>query len=185
MNLFEYNLNYVREGVTGLKNYLLSEALFWPIHLSAPTSHAPYPKLTIGNLLFYQKRTEACQPVSGADPQFSKLEDELQIIANKWRSAWEEKAEKEFRSRQRQWQIFLTEIRKGDASPAGNYKTEAKLRVLLALLSEEISVNTAVEFQLYDQALRSKFIAGEFLWEQEYSSAFPSGKYWYLYGKLK
>jgi hypothetical protein len=185
MDLFEINIKFAQAGVTELKKYLLSKELFWPIHLGKPSGHAPYPQLTIGNLLFYLKRAEACSENTHSKSRLLKINNKLIAVSSKWRNAWEEKAEKEFNSRLRQWQKYLKEFSKEDRFSLGNYSAEIKVRVLLELLSEEISTDKKIELKIFDYSFKSDLKAGEFIWTEEYASGFPKEKYWYLYGELK
>lgn len=55
----EYDLGYLKAGISALENYLLSNDLYWPVGASSPSGEPAYPRLTLGGLLLAQKRAHA------------------------------------------------------------------------------------------------------------------------------
>ncbi|MBT3240516.1 MAG: hypothetical protein HON98_01360 [Chloroflexi bacterium] len=185
MDIFEYNINYVQAGAGELKDYLLSKELFWPLQVQTTAGQVPYPKLTIGNLLFYMRRAKATILEDSQKSQYDQLEHTVKKIHSDWQVAWEEKAKKEYQSRLRQWRIYLGDLNKEESSSAFHYKTKVKIRIFLELLSESVPVIQDKELESLDTVLRAHFIAGDFMWELFNSSEFPQEKFWYMYGYVK
>jgi hypothetical protein len=48
---------------------------------------------------------------------------------------------------------------------------------MLALLGEESN--------LFDEFVKSMFVAGDFIWESECAGNFQRNTFWFLFGKLK
>ncbi len=106
----------------------------------------------------------------------------------RWRSAWGRKAGRSFHARLQQWQAFLADYRSKETDHTDRYATEVRVRVLLALLQPEMDSDHEADQKLLamlDMTLRSVFVPGEFIWEQELSAVFPADTYWFLYGNLK
>jgi hypothetical protein len=186
-----YDLKYLEAGLGQLKPYLLSNELFWPLGASAPAGQTPYPQLTLGNLLFAKARLRALEKggkLKGGDlAQARKLETQMERLKSEWRTAWEDKAEREFKSRLRQWQNYLDELGQNPESHGGYYKNEARTRALLALLDEELKKKRLPEREVLaalDARLKRRFKKGDFLWEKELQAGFPQAGYWFLWGEV-
>ena len=85
MNRIEYEAEYVKAGLEHFKPFLLSPEIFWNIYLSRPAKQAPYPQLSLGNMLLAIHILK-----SGV-----KLEDHLELIDSyksikrEWVRAWQ------------------------------------------------------------------------------------------------
>lgn len=166
----EEDLRYVETGIQELKDYLLSDVLFWPLT-------APLPRLTIGGLLLAQKRLQA----QGAGLH---LNTQLDAVRNKWRVAWEEKAVREISARFNLWKNYLDDYRTEPQTRAESYAHEIRWRVLLVLLFAELpSVPVEAEgLSVLDTVLQGKFVSGKFIWDAAIKSGFPQDEFWFLYG---
>ncbi len=185
MDIFEYNFKYAQAGANELKDYLLSKELFWPMQAEKTAGQVPYPKLTIGNLLFYMQRARATILEEAQKSQLAQLEQEVDKIHSDWKVAWEEKAIKEYLSRLRQWRIYLGGVSKAGDSSAFHYKTKVKIRIFLELLAESVPNIDNKELESLDNILRAHFIAGDFMRELFNAAKFPREKFWYMYGYVK
>ena len=166
----EQNLRYFESALQELKDYLLSDVLFYPLT-------APLPRLTIGGLLLAQKELEVGNLGTHLYPK-------LAPIKSKWRAAWTKKSARELDARLRLWHNYLNDYRAKPEEYAADYKNEVRLRVMLELLVDEVG-ETPAELIALDELLRIKIISGEFLWDGNLQSQFPEDKFWFLYGKLR
>lgn len=160
---------FLEAALVELKDYLLSDVLFYPLT-------APLPRLTLGGLLLAQRRLHAYENVSPLDVQ-------LDTLRTKWRAAWEKKAAQELGTRLTLWRNYLDDCREEEAL-LGNYPREVRWRVMLALLSAELPQDSA-ELNALDLRLRAKFRTGAFIWDEQLANQFPQDDFWFLYGKLK
>jgi uncharacterized protein YukE len=163
-------VRYLRAGLEQLKDYLLSNEIFWNLGMD--------PQLTLGNLLLAEAHVKAGDP--SAEDQ--KLIDELKAQKKEWRTAWEAKAKKEYTSRLRQWTQYLSELSENPSRFGAQYKTEARVRTLLELLANE-APDLGSELKQFDQSLKSFVTEGDFIWGSDSKAAFPIDKYWFLYSK--
>lgn len=167
---------YLQAGVPELKEYLLSRQIYWPVSARG----YDLPRLTLGGLLLASRRLAAV----GAPVE--SLVTQMEAVRSGWRVAWENKAQLEFKARFRLWKNYLMETRQDPEEHAGAYPHEVRYRVMLQLLDGELPVHPEEDQALsaLDKVLRSLLAPGPFVWESELQEAFPSGVYWYLYGKL-
>lgn len=184
MTTFVYDQRYVENALDELETYLLSDSLFWTIHIPATSNQPGYPKLTIGNLLLSIKRLKSHSTTHAQQAKTTRIENRLYAISKHWRAAWGKKVKKEFVSRLRQWGNYLTELDQNPEKHAPYYATEIRWRLLLDLLAGEIQDTTAA-VNSYDPLLHTYFVPGEFIWDDEDREAFPKDPFWYLYGNLE
>jgi len=177
MTSVEKDRAFLEAGIPELKDYLLSEELFWPITARG----YDLPRLTIGGLLLAQARLDARG--ERIDAQIAQLE----VIRSKWRVAWETKAGREFQSRLNLWSNYLTDYRQNPEGYADSYPHEVHNRVMLKLLRSDLPADMLEQEALssLDTALRSSLLPGTFIWEPELKSGFPQDAYWFLYGTLR
>ncbi len=173
----ETDLLYFKTGLDELEPYLLSDELYWVI--SAP--HISLPRLTLGNLLLTRLRLQARNALPPAE------DARLEQLRQRWRSAWEKKAQREFRSRLSLWRNYLEDYFEAPSAYAADYSHEARSRVLMELLRSEMTAPLPEEelLRALDARLRTAFISGPFIWEAEIQAVFPAETWWYLYGRLK
>ena len=183
----DFDLDYWRVCIEDLKDYLLSDHLFWPLSARPSGSGISFPQLTIGGMLLTRARAFARAgqaEKSGLIP----LDQEMGAIRDRWRSAWNRKAGREFTSRLRQWGNYLEDYRGDPENQAGYYAQEVRLRVILQLLQAEgidLQSGEGDLLQAMDKRLRAKFLSGGFIWKETLSLSFPEENFWYLYGKLR
>ena len=184
---FNYYERYVRGALSEAKYYLLSNDLFWPLDLTHQLKKAPYPKFTIGNLLYFRYNTAAAAITPYHKQAITEANTSVDKIKGEWTVAWEKKADMEFSSRLRQWSYYLKELKNNIETYAPYYPVEVRVRVLLQLLVEEIKNNKEKKDKLLaiDAELHSHFNKSDFVWEADLSRAFPKKEFWYLYGHLE
>jgi hypothetical protein len=182
-----YDLIYLQAAIDSLKDFLLVEDLFWPIGANPPAGGSPFPRLTMGGLLLSNARLKARRLPLDLETKLIKLSNRMQSISSEWQTAWENKAARAFQMRLTMWRDFIEEYRKDPESNADRYSYEVRLRVMLQLLLQEISLLNSAEQDLItglDLFLRTVLVRSDFLWESDISGGFPQDVYWYLYGQL-
>lgn len=186
--LFNYEQHFLSESLEQLQDYLLSGELFWQLNLRSLHGAAPYPQLTLGNLLLSRARLEGLkkggQLSSQQEKELNGLTAKAEEIHGEWRSAWEKKAEKEFRSRLRQWERYLDEMGENPERHAAYYATEVRVRTILGLLAGQLPDAETVwksELGRQDQRLKRMTAKGGFVWQPESKGAFPKERFWFLY----
>jgi hypothetical protein len=190
MPSLEYDLAFLQAGIPELQGYLLSNELYWPLGLAAPVGERPYPRMTIGWLLFAQTRARGWLNADRTSSQLGMAEDlrrELEQIRERWRTAWEKKAAQEFGSRLKLLTNYINDYQGDKASHANQYTFEVQRRVILQLLAGETDQISQTELDLLkgiDSVLRAALKPGKFVWDQKVAGAFPQETYWYLYGSL-
>jgi hypothetical protein len=161
--------HWLQTAVPQLKDYLLSKEIFWNIGSD--------PQLTLGNLLLAEVKIKA----AGGD---SALQNEIAEIKKEWHSAWQQKAKREFSSRLRQWTQYLAELSAHPSRFAAQYKVEVRVRTLLELLADEAPELNS-QLTAPDSKLKTLTMSGDFIWASNMEAAFPKGKYWYLWARVK
>ena len=152
---------YLAAGVPELENYLLSNALYYPLSLELP-------QLTLGGILLSLARMGT---------QAAKFEAQVGVIRSKWRAAWDVKSSREIKARSELWLNYLAEYQADHKTGARLYPQNVRYRAMLSLLgkAEEDS----------DVFVKSVFREGKFVWEEECAPNFSRETFWYLYGTLK
>jgi len=179
MNKKFNDLDFFIQGVGELKEYLLSNEIYWNL--------SGFPRLTIGSLLLSRIYLKKSKLVSDDQVTFQEADTHLDEIKLKWRVAWENKILNEIGSRFTLWQNYLTDYLGDPDESVEAYPREVRWRVMLQLLSNEINgaYKERTILSILDERLKPNFIPGNFLWSTNLIKAFPQGEYWYLYGRLR
>jgi len=182
----KYDLEFISAGIESIETFLGSKSLFWPIHRPSPPGEPTFPRLTLGGLLLSKARLESRDLLFNESHQFDAIKIDLYNIRTKRIVAWERKVKREFQSRLRQWQQYLSELTHNPNSFIAYYGSEVRIRVLLDLLGTDTQAcydNVSDQVDQLDLLLRSVFQEGKFIWEDEISTGFNSTQYWFLWGK--
>ncbi len=188
MSSFDYELRYLKAGISELETYLLSKELYWPIGVRASRGEKGYPRMTLGNLLLSLVKANALAKMTLQKDNLADVTLRIDTIRNDWRSAWGKKASAEFRSRINLWRNYLDEYRQHPESHFDRYAYEVGRRVLLQLLkpdADDVQEAETLLLESLDQYLRAVITPGEFIWDAELLSVFPREDYWYLFGNLQ
>jgi hypothetical protein len=183
----QYDLGYLKAGLSQLEDYLLSNQLYWTLGASHPPGEPIYPQLTIGTLLLAIKRLQTRAGEGSGTEYFDEL-SELNKIERQWNSAWIQKATREVHARMNLWRNYLDDYRISPADNYDRYAFEVSRRVVLELLQPYIDEASNKNNQLLtnlDAVLRINFMPGNFIWEKDIKQGFPRNNYWYLYGSLR
>jgi hypothetical protein len=184
----EYDLGYLRTGLSVLADYLHSKEIYWSLGGSPSRGEPEFPSLTLGGMLISQSRLHAQPLSSGQRDELARIDEQINDLRSRWRVTWESKASNEFRARLNLWRDFLEEYRQSSEANADRYSYEVSRRVMLYMLKQEAGEIPPTQIELLstlDKFLRAVFIPGDFIWNPELAPGFPPSIYWYLYGKLK
>jgi hypothetical protein len=176
VNPAEKDRVYLETGIPELREYLLSNELYWPI----TARDYDLPRLTVGGILL----AKTCLEARGE--QHEALLAQLEALRSQWRVAWETKAGREVQARMRLWSNYLTDYRQNPEGQADAYPYEVRYRVMLHLLLAEVPAPPVEQESLsqLDDVLRANLSSGDFIWEADLQPGFPREVYWFLYGKL-
>lgn len=184
MPSIEYDLGYLEAAAELLEKYLLSQDMYWKLNAASPPGEPGFPSLTLGNVLLAQRRVMN-QDLSAAQlERRSRVQKEIERIRTRWLSAWEEKAQREYRFRLDLWRNYLEELRKDTKGNLDRYAYEVNRRVMLALLSQETGDIPAAEQELLaglDLILNGIMVPARFVWEPALADGFPQSDFPYLY----
>jgi hypothetical protein len=166
---------FLEAGLQQLEAYLLSKELYWLS--SAPTTDCT--QVTLGALLLVRERLKGWK-----SPGLTELTMGMDAIRLKWRSAWDAKAQREVRARSELWKNYLVELRHAPVESARKYPYEARLRVMLSLLLDDLRESPSDVLAVLDEELRRIWQPGAFVWDVALEPIFPQESFWFLYGNL-
>ncbi len=184
----DYDRRYVEAVLPDLQDYLLAAEIYWPIHGSARKDEPPFPQFTLGNLLIALQRLKAHRLPAAQTAEIERLHAQVDAVRGHWRVAWEKKAGREYSARLRLWRDYLEELREQPHQHADRFAYEVGRRATLVLLEGEAGKIEPAEVELLsglDGLLRSLFVPGDFVWEEDLRAGFPAGVYWFLYGSIQ
>ncbi len=172
--MFSTDWAIMETAASDLESYLLAKDLYWLVKGG---------RLSPGNILLSQARLRAVpQNLDRLEPMAASIE---QTRAH-WRSAWKDKADREFGERLRLWRQYLADTGVGENTSQTEYKTQVRLRAMLQLLSADLGLNPQNELELgnLDEKLRLISRAGNFVWQSVLAPGFAKEEYWFLYCRL-
>lgn len=171
--------------VDEMETYLDSDVLFW--HMA----QGGMPVLTLGGYLMRQHRLlglydslseDQQAEVDAAVAKFNKALQERTVRS-------EQKAHRELDARLRQWEEYLKDVERGQASSKSNYGTAVESRAMIAALVDflqlapyELDDRVLQRTALLDGRLRPRWESGDFVWPESWQEAYPRSTYWWLYG---
>jgi hypothetical protein len=187
MPTFEYDLRYLKAGLDQLEAYLLTADIYWPLGIGAARGEPQYPPLTLGMLLLALRRAQAMASTPAQQEEWYHLSSKMEVLRNRWRTAWGKKASAEFHARLILWRDFMEEYCKEPEKEVDRYAYEVTRRVLLQMLIGEAIDLPPAQLKLLnglDRMLKATFTPGKFVWEEELVSTFTPETFWFLYGRL-
>lgn len=185
---FEYELRYLQGGMEVIESFLLADDVYWPLGVKALAGEPAYPQLTLGGMLLAHARAGALAQSMSQQTRLRETSVELDRMRIRWKTAWLKKVIHELHARQLQWANFLQDYVENPRGNHDRYGYEVFRRVIIELLWGEIDSHPQSEtdhLEDLDISLRSRFSSGPFIWSGELQTAFPSEKYWFLYGYLR
>lgn len=165
--------------------YLDSDVLFWQMRA------ANTPRLTLGGYLMRQHRLLALYDTLSAEQQAEVDEAVARfneaLTERTVRS--EQKAHREVDARLRQWEEYLKDVERAQATSKSNYDTVVEVRAMieaiidfLSLAPYELEKRVKQRTAFLDGRLRAHWEAGDFVWPEGLEPAYPRGAFWWLYG---
>lgn len=187
---YQQDWEFLRAAVPELQSYLVSNDLYRPLRLTAPTPGARQtPQLSIGNIVFSQRRLTETMVVGQEQAAMTDLGEQIARLKNEWRANWAKKAAHEYTSRLNLWQQYLRELRSEPAQQRAYYANEVRNRTILTLLEQElldgVPSNEREQIQMLDNILRGLTTPAEFVWDSQEADAFPRDLFWYLYVAIR
>lgn len=168
-----------------MTEYLNSDILFWSL------PRTDMPMLTLGGYLMREHRLlalagllspEQRARVDAAVVQFN------QALADRV-VRFETKAHNELEARLRQWEESLKDMDRETFDRSSNYSTTVETRAMIQALLDRLSMppyraeaRPQQHLATLDTRLRNRWQPGEFVWPQEWATAYPPSEYWWLYG---
>jgi hypothetical protein len=168
-----------------MATYLDSDVLFWPLTGSLP-------RLTLGGYLMREHRLLALRHLlspeeqarlDAAVRQFNEALDERIV-------RFETKGNRELESRIRQWNEYLKDVVNEGA--AGGYMSAVEARLMAESLLNRLSMppyqldgRLRQQVASLDSKLHGRWLPGDFIFPDEWQSAYPQSSYWYLYGTIR
>lgn len=183
-----YDLLYLEGCVELLEDYILSPEIYWSIRMPPPLGAPPFPMLTLGGILLTRVKASCRVREESNVFQLGRLNDKIDALYLRWRSAWEQKATLEYKSRLKIWSNYLEDYQEQPSNNIDRYGYEVGRRVMLQLLARDAYGVPSAEIILLeslDKLLKEIFIQGEFVWESELAECFPKNTFWYLWGNLR
>jgi hypothetical protein len=187
MPSIEYDLRYLRAALADLEGYLLSKELYWPISAKPPHGDPPYPRFTLGGILIARQSLSGRLLDSTGQEEYQEITRRFDETRAKWRTAWGQKAARSFSARLNQWNSFIDDYRKQPENNFDRFAYEVRKRVMMQLLQPEVDELSAAEAEMakgLDRVLKTYFLEGKFIWDQDLMPSFPVTQFWYLYGSL-
>jgi hypothetical protein len=177
---------HARDMAEHLDPYLYQDELYGTLGRSKP-------KLTVGGLLLRLHRLEALQEqLAPAQAEaFVLAQAGLESARADWATRYGEKIKHELQARQRSFVWFLDDCDEKPKTCVSAYPVEAEKRTIIHHLlaeGETRGLDLAEESRLQaalDDRLRRRFKPGAFIWPAALQPAYPSGRFWWLYGGPK
>lgn len=187
MTDLDRDLRFVSIMAGDLKDYLLSDTLYWSLSDPGPAGH-PYPLGTVGGLLLRLRKLDAVHGQLSPD-QFMRLEQaatKTHDALDAWIVQREQKVAREIKARLQTWSAFLDDLSADAQRFRSEYATQVEGRVILSMLFPV--AGKAADGQGFiarlnglDERLRMVCGPGDFVWDPIFMSAFPRGEYSWLY----
>lgn len=183
-----HDLDVLQEMASQMDEYLKSETLFWPM------GHSDMPKLTLGGYWLRQHRLIALHALLAGEQQaqLSAAVKMFETAVSPWVVRTEQRAHTELAARIRQWDAYLRDLREKRSENAGAYPAQVEVRAIIAALIEQLQrapyqLDTKLLQSIHtlDKGLRARFASGDFVWPEEWQSAYPKPEFWWLYGRPK
>lgn len=168
-----------------MAEYLDNDVLFWPL------ASTRLPKLTLGGYLMREHRLQQLDAlltpeqnaeVASAVARFNEALAERIV-------RFEAKAHNELEARLRQWEEALKDMDRDTFDHSSNYSTAVETRAMIQALIDRLSMppyrpeaRPGQHLAALDTRLRNRWQPGDFVWPEEWETAYPPAEYWWLYG---
>mgnify|MGYP001171455771 CR=1 FL=1 len=168
-----------------MAEYLDSDILYWP----APG--AGMPALTLGGYLLREYRLMSLRGLLSAEQQAqldAAVAEFNRALGNRV-VRFETKAHHELEARLRQWEEYLKDMDRGTFDRTSNYATAVETRAIIQALLDRLSMppyrteaRPRQHLGTLDTRLHTRWQPGDFVWPEQWATAYPRADYWWLYG---
>ncbi len=180
------DLKILEAMAAGMDEYLRNQSLFWPL------PDTTMPRLTVGGYLLRQHRLVALRQLLALREQ-QRLDDAIRLFNEALVEkvvAFEKRANDELHARLRQWSEYIRELRHESLAAGDYYASAVEIRAIIAAILAKLSMppyeldkGIRTEADAYDKALHNYWQPGDFVWPEDWRSAYPPKDYWWLYGR--
>lgn len=169
-----------------MDEYLRNDVLFWPL------GDTSLPRLTLSGYLMRQHRLDALreQLDQAEQDRLDAAEKQFEAALVEKVVAFETRAHEDLRARLRQWGEYLKEVKQSSLAAGHYYPSAVETRLMLAALLDKLQTppykldrRVLNELATYDRLLANYWLAGDFIWSESWTPAYPRQRYWWLYGR--
>jgi hypothetical protein len=182
------DLTLVKAALLELGEFLLTDQIYWP--LSAPVFD-PFGysqgRYSLGLVLLALDHGVKRSSTDVETALWEDISGQVWEFRSRYRTAWQNKTVREFRSRLRSWHDVLDELLQDRIPSNAVYRSNVRSRVILQFLGGELQQRSS-DFQNLadlDQWHQGYWLPGDFIWDESLMQVYPQGDFWFLYGKLK
>lgn len=186
----ERDLRIVEATVSDLKDYLLSDQVYWSLS-SRGSMQNPFPKGTLGGLLFRRALLDALrgQLAPRQWERFAEARAESEETLHHWSIQAEQKAGREVAARTRTWASFVEEAAGDPQRHNAEYGSQAEGRTVIAFLQQfaagAVEPITQSQLAAADRDLERISHRGDFVWHASLKPVFPEDMFGWLYVTLR
>jgi hypothetical protein len=186
----ERELQIVEATAADLKNFLLSDSVYW--QLAEPRGvRERFPQGTLGGMLFRLDVLDKQRGLLSASQQtrLDAARDKIAEALRRWGVQVEQKAAREITSRLRTWENFLDEAQDTPSRRSAEYAAQVGGRLVLEYLRPAAgSAFTSAQEQgikSVDNRLGALAAKGDFVWSASLQTLFPEDRFPYMYVRLR
>ena len=187
MTDLERDLRIVTILAGDLKDYLLSDTLYWSLSDPGPASNR-YPLGTVGGQVLRLRKLDTARGQLSPD-QSQRLDDaasKTHDTLNQWIVQREQKAAREIKARLQTWSAFLDDLSTDTQRFRSEYATQVEGRAILSMLfplAGKAADGQGFQARLasLDERLRLICGPGDFVWDPIFERGFARGEFPWLY----
>jgi len=178
----------VEAALLELGDFLLTDQIYWalPAPVLDPFGYSQ-SRYSLGLVLLTLDHGVKCSNNDVDKALWEEISGKVWEYRKRYKTAWQNKAVKEFRSRLRSWRTVLDELLQDTIPSHAVYRSNVRLRILLQFLGGELQQHAPDLQNLadLDQWHHEYWLPGDFVLNESFKRVYPQGDYWFLYGKLK
>lgn len=184
------DLNEAKKMAGGLEAYIQTDQIYGTVG-GGFFSGGNMPSLTTGALLMRVRRLRAReQDLTPAQRgELGAIEDEIARVRSKWRAHFDQKLDREIRSRLKSISQYFEDLRDDPRAAANAWLPEALRRTIVDALDRAMQEYGLDRGDLpqrisgTDAALRRHTEKSPFVWSAELEPVYPAESYWWLYAR--
>jgi hypothetical protein len=184
------DLNEAKKMADGLEDYIQTEPIYGTVG-GGFFSGGSMPSLTTGALLMRVRRLRAreAELTPAQRAELDGVEAEIARVRKKWTAHFDQKVEREARSRLKSISQFFEDLRDDPRAAANAWLPEALRRTIIYELDramQEYGIDRGDLPQRtngMDAALRRSTEKAPFVWANELQAVYPADTFWWLYAR--